>query len=329
MATRSTVQIPRIVRKRVRPLVRCTFAGTLDQRWDGEFHSCGALIPFHPKYPCEECGQIQARAHAEAPRRDQLVIDDAATIIDEATGEVVCVHWTGAESIATRIQHGLIGIDWHDEVGAKINNSGRLSGLRVSHRVFGYTQPAPMRKRYGCSTSSFNLDHPAVYADVEQFCLLAEWVFRTFAPDVHEQTGLSVRKRIPDAWRIAGTLWTSGIINNTAALPMHKDSSNIPGSWSAMLGCRRQMEGGLLYLADYDCYLSIPHGSISIFDGQSVVHGVTPMEPKGPQASRHTLVSYSKTAMCRCAPKRSDEARRAALAATAAEDARMRRAARS
>jgi hypothetical protein len=324
MATRSTVQIPRIERERVVPWVRCTYADTLDERWDGQLRSCGALIPFHPKHPCRHCGQIQARAHAEAPK-DHLVIDGPAQIIDAGTGEVVCVHWTGAESIATRIQHGLNGVAWHDEVGAKINNSGRLSGLRVSHRVFGYTQPAPMRQRYGCATSSFNLDHPDVYADVEQFCLLAEWVFRTFAPDVHEHTGTVTRKAIPDAWRIAGTLWTSGIINNTAALPMHKDSSNVKGSWSAMLGCRRQMGGGLLYLADYDCYLSIPHGSISIFDGQSVVHGVTPMEPRGPQASRYTLVSYSKTAMCRCAPKRGDEVRRAALAATRAEDNRMRR----
>jgi len=323
VSTRSTAHVARIVRQRIIPVVRCTFAANLDERWDGTHQSCGALVPFAPQRVCPACGQLQIRPHAPSPNPSSLVIDGPATIIDADTDEVVCVHWTGAAELASRLGRQLSDVQWHDPVNKKINNSGRLSGLRVEHRVFGFTPPAPMRKRYGCSRSTFNVDYPEAMETISDFCVLAEWVFRTFAPDVHERTGAAVREAIPNAWRMAGTLWTSGIINHTASLPYHKDSANVPESWSAMLGVRHRMGGGLLHLADYDLYLAIPHGSISIFDGQSVLHGVTPMQPLGPNAHRYTAVTYAKSIM-KCCGDPANELKRAALAATKAEDARMR-----
>lgn len=324
MSTRSTANIPRLKLNRITPMARCTFAGTVQERWDGEHGTCGAWIPFAPKKPCPSCGQNQIRAQAEAPTEHSRVIDGSACILDAETEEVVAVHWLGAANISDKIGRALQGIVWDDPPLKKANNAGRLSGLHVAHRVFGYTPPQAMRKRYGCSRSRFDVDYPEAMKLVNDFTLLAEWVFRTFAPDVHKHTGEHVRGLIGDDWRIARTLWTSGIINNTAALPMHKDSGNVKESWSAMLGCRNQMDGGLLYLADYDTYLTIPHGSISIFDGQSVAHGVTPMTPRGPDAWRFTLVCYCKNTMKACSPCRADEAKRAAIAATKAEDARIR-----
>jgi hypothetical protein len=64
-----------------------------------------------------------------------------------------------------------------------------------------------------------------------------------------------------------------------------------------MLAVRHGIGGGLLYLADYDVYLAVPHGSISIFDGQSVLHGVTPFTITSHDAWRYTLVAYAKTGM--------------------------------
>lgn len=324
MATRSTADIHRITLQRRPPLVRCTSAGTVQERWDGDHRSCGALVPPSAGKPCPSCGQVQIRAQAEAPGPGDLVIDYPAVIVDADSGEAVAVHWMGGESIATEIAKALRSVEWDDPPMKRANNAGRLSGMHVAHRVFGYTPPQPMRRRYGCSRSRFDTDYPAAMDLIGKFTVLAEWVFRTFAPDVHRRTGEVVRATIPDAWRIERTLWSSGIINHTAALPMHTDSGNIPGSWSAMLMCRRQVEGGVLHLVDYGCYFSVPHGSITIFDGQSVTHGVTPLEPKGPDASRYSLVSYAKSNMRQCAPCQEDEGRRAALAATAAEDARIR-----
>jgi hypothetical protein len=77
-----------------------------------------------------------------------------------------------------------------------------------------------------------------------------------------------------------------------------------------------------LHLADYDVYLAVAHGSITIFDGQSVVHGVTPLTMAKPNSYRYTCVVYSKSAMGQCSPDPADEAHRAAVQATVDEDLR-------
>jgi hypothetical protein len=86
-----------------------------------------------------------------------------------------------------------------------------------------------------------------------------------------------------------------------------------------MIACRHGIDGGMLYLADYDVYLAVPHGSISIFDGQSVLHGVTPFTVTSHDAWRYTLVCYAKSGMKSCAPTPELEAERAALRTTDAD----------
>jgi hypothetical protein len=86
-----------------------------------------------------------------------------------------------------------------------------------------------------------------------------------------------------------------------------------------MLAARHGIGGGMLYLADYDAYLAVPHGSISIFDGQSVLHGVTPFTVTSHDAWRYTLVAYAKSGMRSCSPDPKDEVERAAIRATDAD----------
>jgi hypothetical protein len=93
-----------------------------------------------------------------------------------------------------------------------------------------------------------------------------------------------------------------------------------------MIAARRGVEGGLLHLADYDVYLAVPHGSISIFDGQSVLHGVTPFRRVSSDAYRYTIVVYAKAGMTSCDPDPLREAERAARRLTeAGEVARRKR----
>lgn len=86
--------------------------------------------------------------------------------------------------------------------------------------------------------------------------------------------------------------------------------------------CRRQVEGAYLHLADYDTYFTVPHGSILIFDGQSITHGVTPMRMLSPAGFRYSIVTYAKVGMKKCCADPKGEAHRAAVEATEAEDRR-------
>jgi len=319
--------VPRIVRKRtLSPLVRCTFA-ELDQRMLNDYGSCDAMIPYSPRHPCPNCGHVQVQATASAPPPDAEIIEGNVALIDADTGEVSAVQVIAVPDLANRLAVDLGHIKWDAPVNArgKSANETRLSGMVVTHRTFGYTPPVPLRRRYACAAARFNFDYPSASAAISEYVVAAEHVFRTQAGDKYEATATEVLAQIPAAWRIAGSPWTSGIINNTAALPYHRDSNNIKGSWSAMLAIRNNVEGGLLHLADYDVWLRVPNGSISIFDGQSVLHGVSPFKLSGPNAYRYTIVSYARRGLRVCCPDPRGESRRAAIAATAADDKRRNR----
>lgn len=319
---RGLTAVERITLDRQPPTVVCTFAADKRDRWDRKFSSCGSRIPYAPQRPCPECGTAQSRPNAPHPGEGSRVLDRDTAIIDSQTGEVVVAYVECAHSIATRLAQHLRSVKWDRDVLNNPSTTTRLSGVAVRHRTFGYAPPSYLRRRYGCSRSQFNADYPEAMNVLAEFCRTAEHVFRTLAEDVYERTAGAVLELIAPAWRIAGTPWTSGIINATAALPYHRDQANVPSSWSAMLGCRDQVSGGLLHLLDYDVYLPVRHGSITIFDGQSVTHGVTPMTIDHAAGWRYTCVTYAKQLMSHCCPDPAGEARRAALKATEAEDLR-------
>lgn len=324
MTTRLAAAIERITLQRRVPLVPCTYAVDMTERWAGTLASCGAMIPHRPKHPCPECGQHQINAHAPDPPDGALVIDRDVSIVDAVTKQVVGVYVTCASDIATNLAADLRHVDFDSAPFMRSpSTAARLSGISAASRTFGYQPPVPMRRRYGCSRSQFNAQHPEAAEHLAEFCRVAERAMRTYAEDVYATTADQVRKGIPNAWLIAGTPWSSGIINKTASLPYHTDKANIPNSWSAMLGARRNIEGGLLHLADYDAWFTISHGSIIIFDGQSVTHGVSPFHPSGPNPWRYTCVVYAKQGMKVCCGDPKEEAKRAARAATDAETLRI------
>lgn len=323
MSVRENLGVRRIERLRKHDLlVPCAHASKEDA-FNNRLSSCGAMIPHHPKHPCPNCGMRQLNSFAPQPGPEAEILTGSVAIVDATSGDVVAVQVDAYASLANRMAAELrhVRFDGPRHSSDKPHNEGRLSGIVVSHRTFGYTAPVPLRRRYGCARAMFDNEFPDARDLISEFCREAEHALRMQAPAVADET-MRHAQAVPVAWRIAGTPWTSGIINNTAALPYHRDSGNIVGSWSAMLGCRRNVEGGLLHLVDYDVWLTIPNGSITIFDGQSCLHGVTPMRQTGANAYRYTLVTYAKAGMRKCCANPADEAKRAAMAATAAAESR-------
>jgi hypothetical protein len=322
---RELVTVPRITLERKPPLIPCCYADGMKDRWAAKLQSCGELVPYAPRNPCPNCGQRLVASHAPPPTEASRIITGNTAIVDAASGEIAVVHMVCASDLATRFAESMRPVYFDTQVYAQATTTARLNGMAVVHRTYGYAPPQPMRRRYGCSRSQFNTEYPEAMEILAEFCRLAEHVFRIHAVDAHDDTAGRVGAVIAPAWRISGTPWTSGIINKTAALPYHVDKDNVPLSWSAMLVARRAMGGGLLHLADYDTYLAVPHGSITLFDGQSIVHGVTPMTTTGPHSYRYSTVVYAKQLMKKCCPNPRDEPARAAMEATLAEDRRITR----
>lgn len=203
----------------------------------------------------------------------------------------------------------------------KSNKRGfvRMSGIRAANEYFGTTPPEPPKKRYACRDGRLYEKDAAYRAMIDEISVAAWTKFQKEFPKQAEEHERLVRASIHPDWLIAGTPFTSGIVNDRSALPYHRDAGNLKGSWSMMLALRSNTEGGGLHFPEFDLTLGIPDGSLTIFEGQAYWHGVTPLVYRKNDAYRFTLVWYVKQAVRQCGC-RADEAERAAKKATSFQD---------
>jgi hypothetical protein len=213
-------------------------------------------------------------------------------------------------------------LHWDDATG-KGSSQARLSGIRYPSRVFGFTEPNPLRKRYGASIARLHIDQPQLGEALERAAGLLWALFEQYAPDEAKAHDSNVRGRIHPDWFMGGAPWTSGIINRTAALPYHRDAGNVVGSWSAMLTMRRNTTGGNLHLPEYDRTLAVDDATAMFFVGGKTWHGVTPIDLSRTDAYRFTTVFYAKTRLAVCGSA-ADEPARAARRATELTAAKRR-----
>jgi hypothetical protein len=109
-------------------------------------------------------------------------------------------------------------------------------------------------------------------------------------------------KIIKDDWKIEGTPFSSGIINKNNALKYHFDSGNIKQVYSNMVCFKKNCEGGYLVLPEFDVALEVANKSITFFDGQDIMHGVSPFKLKTYDGYRFTIVYYTLQQMWKCEP---------------------------
>jgi hypothetical protein len=138
---------------------------------------------------------------------------------------------------------------------------------------------------------------------------------------MHE--GITAEKVQPD-YRMAGTAFTSGIANDNNPLWYHFDTGNYPGVWSGMLTLRQGVEGGYLSMPEWDVGLRVADKSLLLFDGQGLLHGVTPITKTSETGRRFTVVYYSLKGMWKCLPPKA-ELERIRRVRTEREEKRARR----
>jgi hypothetical protein len=179
------------------------------------------------------------------------------------------------------------------------NGQFRADGLRVDSRVFGYSPRRPVYRREGCNVSRLEIDSPGSHAAVLAYGTHLRAVLEEIAPGIVDAGRKTMTEVDPD-WKIGESeLWTSGVINNAARLPYHRDAMNFP-VWSAMPVLRRHMAGGHLAVPEYDLVLPCRDGWGVFFPGYEFVHGVTPMTPTRPGGYRYSLVYYALRGMQNC-----------------------------
>jgi hypothetical protein len=176
----------------------------------------------------------------------------------------------------------------------------RVAGLRTNARIFGYIPREQIRRDF-CSSTSFSVDDPKRHQAVCDFGKTLSEYYQKYCPEIFSQH-MKETDKISPSWKIEGTPFTSGIINNNMALKYHYDGGNINHVYSNMVALKRYCKGGHLALPEFNLGLEIADRSLLFFDGQDIIHGVTPFEIKHQGGFRYTLVYYTLKRMWQCLP---------------------------
>lgn len=185
--------------------------------------------------------------------------------------------------------------------------STRTSGLVTHSRVFGY-QPRVVMRRDFCTATSLAQTNPSVNDALTRGAVAITELYKTQFPDVVSKHGQLTDKVLPE-WRMPDSVFTSGIINKNNPLKYHYDAGNFNDVCSCMLGYKSAIDGGYLAMPEFGIALAIDNKTISMFDGQKILHGVTPIHQRHAESYRYTVVYYSLKGMWKCEPLTAEIAR--------------------
>jgi hypothetical protein len=175
----------------------------------------------------------------------------------------------------------------------------RAEGLVNTSRVFGWKPRLEFRQDF-CSATSLAYEQPGEHAIVTGGARLVGDKYREFNPYLYEKHATLTEAGVLPDYQMEDEVFTSGIINENNPLKYHFDRGNFQGVWSGMLAFRRDTEAGYLALPAYDMAVGIGHKSLFLFDGQGILHGVTPIRMLTPEAKRYSVVYYSLQRMWEC-----------------------------
>lgn len=174
----------------------------------------------------------------------------------------------------------------------KYNTSTRTSGLKTTSRIFGYRPRNEFRKFYAADITSLASESPAAHNRIFEMAQKISALYYKISPK-EWQDQMHQLEKVHEDWKIPGTPFTSGIINQSNPLNYHYDSGNFRGVKSAMIVHSHNTAGGNLVFPEYDIKFACPNNSVFIFDGQSILHGVTPIIKQTACAYRYSTVFYS------------------------------------
>lgn len=237
------------------------------------------------------------RSAVEADYKE--LIDESCILVDADTKEVLVVYKE-------------LDFDDKDILWAlnsiKYDETTRTGGLRTTSRIFGYSPRLALRKDF-CSSTSLSVDQPEQHAAVVKYGIRIADLYSTSTPEAFEKHKKLIEQKVLQEYQLTDTPFTSGIINKNNPLKYHFDSGNFKNVYSCMAVFKIDVEGGHLSLPEYNIGFKLRHNSVFMFDGQSILHGVTPIKRLSTKAARYSIVYYSLQQMWNCLPLTEELAR--------------------
>lgn len=183
----------------------------------------------------------------------------------------------------------------------------RSSGMPTNSKTFGHMPRRPLGRGDYCAMSQMHDTQPDIANMLMKLGAEICTPYQAWFPFKYNDHNRNVQDIRPE-YRLTG-VFTSGIVNRDNKLAYHYDAGNVKDCWSGMVTFKRHCSGGNLACPEIDAVIENFDGSLLLFDGQSLLHGVTDFVV-GQGGHRVTVVYYSLSRLWECLPF-SDELKRA------------------
>jgi len=220
----------------------------------------------------------------------ETLITDNTLIRDKDTGEIIIVYMKLKEGV-DELREAIINL--------KYNKGRRAGGLKSYDKIFGYMSRIGFQNDY-CSTAGFARESPKNHKTVCDYGDKLGDLYKEYVPEMYDYHSKIVAEKVKPDWILGNSPFTSGIINKNNQLNYHYDSGNFKDVFSNMIAFKNKIEGGRLSLPEYNIGFEIADSSVTLFDGQRILHGVTPIKYLAPESYRFSIVYYSLQQMWKC-----------------------------
>ena len=185
--------------------------------------------------------------------------------------------------------------------GAKYSRSARSNGLPSQSAIFGSLPRVPYRNDY-CRITADTKTQKNIARDVMEFSKVIDEVYKDLLPEQHQINLEIVRTNVSQDYIIKDTPFTTINFNVNHAIKYHRDTGNFKGVYSNVLILKEDIIGGHLICPEYNIGFEQGDGALILFDGQAIIHGVTPIKQVHPDGFRASCVFYSLATMKNCYP---------------------------
>jgi len=234
-----------------------------------------------------------------AAERDFSELITTSTVVYDQDTEQVSIVYLELDDDFSGIPEALATV--------QTKSDSRTGGMVSNSRIFGYQPRNTIRRDY-CTSASLAYDNPEAHARIAGLASMVSTYYEAWHPELYAEHQKQVEQVLPN-WRLEGSVFTSGIINRDNQLLYHHDAGNFRNVWSNMLAFKRKVGGGYLSVPEYDLGFQIRDRSLLMFDGQNILHGVTPILKWAADSYRYTIVFYSLRGMWKCVTPEEEQRR--------------------
>ena len=225
-------------------------------------------------------------------------ISDCANIIKNDTiiyenGKIIIIYKTIPNKEINRLKKIVTGI--------KYTKSARSNGTPTQAAIFGSLPRVPNRNNY-CRVTADTKNQRKHAKDVLEFSEIINDIYKDLLPEQHELNLNIVKENVDSDYLIKDTPFTTINFNVNHAIKYHRDTGNFKKVFSNVLIIKEGVIGGQLICPEYNIGFEQGDGALILFDGQAIIHGVTPIKLVNSEGFRSSCVFYSLATMKNCYP---------------------------